>query len=111
MKNTSKKTLSDVRVEVHLSNGVELGPTKRTNLKPGATMNMELSAAGHRFTWWTTHAEHGNEDGHGPGHEGGIGEGRDRRPRDASLRPVYNQLQLLRREIRSISEQLKKRTK
>jgi len=82
VKNTSKKTLSDVRVEVHLSNGVELGPTKRTNLKPGATMNVELSAAGHRFTWWTTHPEHGNEEGHGPGHEGG----RRRRPRQSSER-------------------------
>lgn len=106
LKNTSAETLSQVRVEVHLSGGVELGPTKRTNLGSGATIQVELSAAGHEFTWWTTHPEQGNEEGHGPGHEGGD-DGGSGRPKDASLRPVYNQLQLLRREIRSISEELK----
>ena len=67
--NTTSKTLEDVRVEVHLSNGVELGPTKRTDLKPGTRIAVELSAANQKFTWWTTHPEHGSEEGHGPGHE------------------------------------------
>ena len=61
VQNTTSKTLSEVRVEVHLSNNVELGPTKRTDLKPGAKINVELSAANQRFIWWTTHPEHGSE--------------------------------------------------
>ena len=106
--NRTKKTLSDVRVEVHLSNGVELGPTKRTDLKPGEKMRVELSAAGQKFSWWTTHPEHGSEEGHGPGHEG---ERDGNRPADASLRPVYNELLLLRQEIKRISANLKSRKK
>lgn len=112
--NTTSRTLSDVRVEVHLSNGLELGPTKRTDLKPGARMPVELSAANQRFAWWTTHPEHGSEEGHGPGHEEGRGEGRGEhgegggnRPKDPALRPVYNQLLLLRHEIRTVTNALK----
>ncbi|WP_432799497.1 hypothetical protein [Poriferisphaera sp. WC338] len=107
--NTTKKTLKDVRVEVHLSNGTELGPTERMDLKPGKKLPVELAANGEKFSWWTTHPEHGNEEGHGPGSEegdgehgaGGEGEG-DSRPKEASLRPVYNQLQLLTQEIQSL---------
>jgi hypothetical protein len=33
--NTTQQTLCDVRVEVHLSSGTELGPTERTDLAPG----------------------------------------------------------------------------
>lgn len=72
--NRTEKPLSQVRVEVHLSNGVELGPTKRTDLAPGQTIPVELSAAGQEFEWWTTHPEHGREEGHGPGHEEESGE-------------------------------------
>lgn len=116
--NTTRKTLSEVRVEVHLSNGTELGPTKRTDLKPGQKMAVELSAAGQKFEWWTTHPEHGSEEGHGPGHEGEGGEGAgehggregrgDRRPRSGALRPLYNELLLLRREIRMLSNRVRR---
>jgi hypothetical protein len=109
--NTTARTLSDVRVEVHLSNGVELGPTKRTDLKPGQRMPVELSAAGQEFTWWTTHPEHGSEEGHGPGHEGRgdeHGKSGGDRPGDPALRPLYNQLQLLRQEIRMLGEDLRR---
>jgi hypothetical protein len=51
VQNTTRKALSEVRVEVHLSNGVELGPTRRTDLKPGAKVPVELSAANQSFTW------------------------------------------------------------
>jgi hypothetical protein len=108
VKNTSSKTLSQVRVEVHLSNGVELGPTKRIDLKPGAKTSVELSAANQKFTWWTTHPEHGSEEGHGAGHEGERGEHGGNRPKDASLRPLYNELQLLREEIKMLAEGMKK---
>jgi len=114
--NTTSKTLSEVRVEVHLSNGVELGPTKRVDLKPGAKIPVELSAANQEFTWWTTHPEHGSEEGHGPGHEGGEsegsgehGEGGGNRPTDPALRPLYNQLQLLRQEIKMVARGLQER--
>ncbi len=75
VKNTTAEALPQVRVEVHLSDGVELGPTPRKDLAPGESMAVELSASGQEFEWWTTHPESGNEEGHGPGHEEG-GEGR-----------------------------------
>jgi hypothetical protein len=110
VQNTTSKTLSEVRVEVHLSNGVELGPTKRTDLKPGAKIPVELSAANQKFTWWTTHPEAGSEEGHGPGHEGGErgehGEGDGSRPKDPALRPLYNELLLLRQEIKLLAKGL-----
>jgi len=111
VQNTTSRILSEVRVEVHRSNRVELGPTKRIDLKPGQKIPVELSAASQRFTWWTTHPEHGSEEGHGPGHEGEgrgeHGEGDGRRPKDSTLRPLYNQIQLLRQEIKIISNALK----
>ena len=59
VENTTERILSDVRVEVHLSNGTELGPTRRTDLRPGQKMKVELSAIDEEFEWWTTHPEHG----------------------------------------------------
>ena len=172
--NTTKKPLEDVRVEIHLSNGTELGPTKRTTVKPGQTIPVELGAFGEEFTHWTTHPEAGNEEAHGEGDEeseraggghggergghaerergehggkgshserergehrgergghaerergehGGEGGGRGHSHDgagegghgvgDASLRPVYNQLQLLRGEMAAFAEDLKKREK
>jgi len=107
VKNMTAKILKDVRVEVHLSNGVELGPTKRTDLKPGAIIPVELSAANQKFSWWTTHPEHGSEPGHGPESEEGVShEGSGNRPNDPALRPLYNQIMLLRREINIIAEGL-----
>ena len=35
VENTTEKVLERVRVEIHLSNGKELGPTKPGDLKPG----------------------------------------------------------------------------
>lgn len=72
--NKSKKVVERARMEVHLSNGVELGPTKPVNLKPGAETKVSLSAKGQKFTTWSTHAEVGsNEHGHGEGGEGHEG--------------------------------------
>ena len=118
VQNTTSKTLSEVRVEVHLSNGAELGPTKRTDLKPGAKISVELSAANQVFTWWTTHPEHGSEEGHGPEHgrkegRGEHVEGRkgqtDNRPKDSALRPLYNEILLLRQEIKKLARDLQER--
>ena len=58
VQNTRQQTLFDVRVEVHLSNGTELGPTKPTSLKPGQRTDVLLPAEGQSFTWWSTHPNH-----------------------------------------------------
>ena len=46
-----------VRVEVHLSNGVELGPTTTMDLAPGQTVDVTLPATGQTFAQWGAHAE------------------------------------------------------
>lgn len=57
--NTTAATVSDVRVEIHLSNGVELGPTPRVALGAGEVRDVELSAAGQTWTMWSVHVEIG----------------------------------------------------
>jgi len=74
VRNVTDQTVRAVRVEVHLSNGTELGPTPRSDLKAGAKLAVELSAEGQRFDWWKAHAEtgaaeHGAERGHERGGE------------------------------------------
>ncbi len=59
VENITEKTISRVRVEVHLSNGKELGPTESINLAPGKKVNVKLSAEGQSFKWWKAHAESG----------------------------------------------------
>ncbi len=44
VENTTKKTLKRVRVEVHLSNGKEIGPTTPSDLKPGEKRPVKLAA-------------------------------------------------------------------
>lgn len=73
--NKSDKVIERARVEVHLSNGVELGPTKPEDIKPGEILEVTLSAKGQKFETWSTHAEVGsNEHGHGEGGEGHEGD-------------------------------------
>jgi len=57
VENTTEQTICAVRVEVHLSSGVELGPTNRIDLQPDATTRIELAAVGARFERWTAHPE------------------------------------------------------
>ena len=72
VENTTNQTLSKVHVEVHLSNGIELGPTTPTDLAPGQKTNVELSAAGQDFNKWSAHPEVGSsEHGGGEGHDEG----------------------------------------
>jgi len=59
VENITEKTVSRVRVEVHLSNGTELGPTEPIDLAPGKKVDVELSAKGQSFNWWKAHAEAG----------------------------------------------------
>ena len=72
VENTTDETLKQVRVEVHLSNGTELGPTEPGDLEPGASMDVTLAAVGEEFTTWEAHpevggpgsGEHGSEENH-----------------------------------------------
>ena len=90
VENTTDGILERVRVEVHLSNGTELGPTTPTDMAPGEVVSISLPATPASFTEWTTHAEvgggdEGSESGgehrdggeHGSGRESGGEHGRD----------------------------------
>ncbi len=78
VQNVTNQTLTRVRVEVHQSNGIELGPTTPTDLLPGATLDVTLPAEG-TFNTWVAHPEVGsggessNEAAgeHGGGNESG----------------------------------------
>ncbi len=59
VENTTNQTLSQVRVEVHLSNGTELGPTTPRDLAPGEKMDVTLDATGENFSTWVAHPEVG----------------------------------------------------
>ena len=69
VENTSNETLRRVRVEVHLSNGRELGPTTPSDLGPGDKREVTLTATSQDFDGWTAHAEVGSAE-----HGGGEGQ-------------------------------------
>lgn len=87
--NTTNGILTQVRVEVHLYDGMvtvdELGPTPNVDLMPGESHAITLPVMGQSFTEWVAHpevgpssgssAEGGTEAGSGEGGEGGGGEG------------------------------------
>ncbi len=85
VENTTNGALGQVRIEVHLSNGTELGPTTPIDMAPGEVVAINLPATQAAFTGWTPHAEvgsggeggeSGSESGGESGSEGGseIGE-------------------------------------
>ena len=72
VENTTDETLKQVRVEIHLSNGKELGPTTPGDLAPGEKRGIQLTATSTNFDGWTAHPEvgegehsHGEDDEHG----------------------------------------------
>ena len=69
VENTTDEILMQVRVEVHLSNGKELGPTPASDLKPGEKRDIELIATSTDFDGWTAHPEAGSEE-HSNGEHG-----------------------------------------
>lgn len=71
--NTTAATITMVRVEVHLSNGVELGPTPTVDLAAGESREVELDAGSQTFTMFSTHVEIGSGE-HGSGHSEEDGE-------------------------------------
>ena len=74
VENTTDRVLRRVRVEVHLSNGAELGPTTPTDMAPGEARAITLATTPASFTGWTAHAEVG-AGGEGGGEHGSGGEG------------------------------------
>jgi hypothetical protein len=63
VENVTEKSLSRVRVEIHLSNGKELGPTTPIALVSGEIRKVKLNAVGEKFELWSTHAEVGSSEG------------------------------------------------
>ncbi len=82
VENTTAETLKQVRVEVHLSNGKELGPTTPADLAPGEKKDVELPADSTDFDGWTAHPEVGESE-HSHGEEQGEhdGEGKEEHER------------------------------
>ena len=87
--NTTNQTLTRVLVEVHLSNGTELGPTTPTDLPPGQSLRLTLPSTAAPFDTWSAHVEvgsgeagegSGGEGSEGAGHESGGSEGRGEGP-------------------------------
>lgn len=70
VENTTNETLKQVRVEVHLSNGKELGPTTPADLAPSEKKDVQLPADSTDFDGWTAHPEVGESE-HGHGEEQG----------------------------------------
>jgi hypothetical protein len=70
VENTTERTLERVRVEVHLSNGKELGPTTPADLDPGRKRAVRLTATSGGFDGWTAHPEVGSGE-QGGGEERG----------------------------------------
>ena len=78
VENTTNSTLSNVRIEVHLSNGTELGPTAPIDMAPGEMYEINLPATQEAFTGWIAHAEVGGGEGGGEhGSGSGNGEGNE----------------------------------
>ena len=73
--NTTDSTLTRVRIEVHLDNGTELGPTTPVDMAPGEVMAVNLPSTQAPFTGWVPHAEVGSGEAggeHGAGGESGA---------------------------------------
>ena len=52
VENTTNGVLTQVRIEVHLSNGTELGPTTPTALAPREVLAVNLPSTQALFTGW-----------------------------------------------------------
>ena len=59
VENTTDATLTRVRVEVHLSNGIELGPTTPVDMAPDQVIDVNLPAGSQPFESWSAHPEVG----------------------------------------------------
>lgn len=90
VENTTNKTLERVRVEVHLSNGKELGPTISADLGPGEKRNVKLTATSTDFDRWSVHPEVGSEEHSGVEGSGEHGGGEEHGEDDREGRSEHN---------------------
>ena len=67
VENTTSNVLTRVRIEVHLSNGTELGPTTPVDMAPGQALQVDLPSTQAPFTGWIAHAEVGGGESGGEG--------------------------------------------
>ena len=104
VENTTSSVLTNVRIEVHLASGTELGPTTPIDMAPGQMAMVHLPSTEAAFTGWVAHAEVGGGEGsgsggesageHGSGGEGsgesgeGSGEGAGERNEAAMSSPI-----------------------
>lgn len=86
VENTTDSVLDSVRVEIHLSNGIELGPTEPGDLDPGEQRAITLPASEEAFSTWNAHPEVGRGEANhvsdrqqsgSEGEDGEHGEGGD----------------------------------
>jgi hypothetical protein len=63
VENTTDDTLKRVQVIVHLSNGVQLGPTEPADLTPGERRDVKLSAKNFEFSGWIAEPKVGESAG------------------------------------------------
>ena len=70
VENATNNVLGQVRIEVHLSNGAELGPPPPVDLAPGEVAAVNLPSTAASFTGWIAHAEVGGGEGSASGGEG-----------------------------------------
>ena len=62
IENTTQNIINRVRVGIHLSNDVELGPTLAANLMPGERKDIRLSAKNFVFDCWIVHPKIGDDE-------------------------------------------------
>ena len=60
--NPTAAPVAGVRVEIHLSNGVEPGPTPLLTLNPSQASPVARDARGQEFTTWQVHLEIGRDE-------------------------------------------------
>ena len=65
VENTTNDVLTRVRIEVHLSNGAELGPTTPIDMTAGQVTMIDLPSTQASFTGWVAHAEVGGGEAGG----------------------------------------------
>lgn len=71
VENTTTNVLTRVRIEVHLSNGTELGPTTPVDMAPGEVIAVHMPATAGPFSGWVPHAEVGSGESGGEHGSGG----------------------------------------
>ena len=96
--NGSDESLLYVRVKVHLSNGIELGPSKPAHLVPDQSTSVWLETTDEEFDSWSAHIEIGQRgseaDEHGTGSEADVEVAGDIVPKDADYEDDWNGMQI-----------------